>query len=74
MEEARLKNIPSKVRCFLRICSLVQFHQWERLGNNITPTREELGKNTTPINGRTSASDLQTDPAGGDQTLKLHHV
>ena len=58
MEEAGHKNIPSEAYRPLRICSPVQFHQWAKLGNNTTPTREELGKNTTPTNGRTSKPNV----------------
>ena len=58
MEEAGLKNIPSEAYRPLRICSLVQFHQWVGLGNNTIPIREELGKNTTPINGRLSKPNV----------------
>ena len=54
MKEAELKNIPSEVYRPFRICSPVQFHQRVGLGNNTTPIGEELGKNTTPTNGRTS--------------------
>ena len=51
MEEAGLKNNPSER-------TPVQFHQWVGLGNNTTPTREKLGKNTTPINGGMSKPNV----------------
>ena len=62
IEETGLKNIPSEAYRPLRRCSPVQFHQWAGLGNNKTPTGEELAKNTTPTNGRTSKPNVGLRP------------
>ena len=74
MEEAGLKNIPSEAYCPLQICSPIQFHQWAGLGNNTTPTEEELGKNKTLTNGERRPTITRRTSCSDAQTMKLHHV
>ena len=79
MEEAGLKNIPFERTAPSEYVPRSSFYQWAGLGNNTTPTREELGKKNNSykwqnVETKRRPAITRRTPCSDNQTLKLHHV